>query len=156
VLQYSRNLNKRCGFFDWERFTNHSWRQYAITKLVNDPTVNPAETLRFARHASITSQVPYNRPGEHARSTFQRALAHKPLPVKRAKGGGRKSTKKAAAKSTTKEKIIKKAPPKRRLRSFIRSGAAKVSVELRSSKRIAKRKFKANQRWETVMDASCE
>jgi hypothetical protein len=68
--------------------------------------MNPAEMLQGARHASVTSHAPYNRPGESSQLTFQRALAHNPLPVKRIKGGGRKSAKNRGAKSTRKEIVI--------------------------------------------------
>jgi hypothetical protein len=61
----------RIGLTDWEKYTNHCSRQYGISRVVNNPNSNPVETMCFARHASITSQLPYNRPRGEANAAFQ-------------------------------------------------------------------------------------
>jgi uncharacterized short protein YbdD (DUF466 family) len=73
-FQFSKLFNKLIGLPDWEKYTNHCWRQYGISRVVNNPNSNPAETRRFARHASITSQLPYNRPHGEANAAFQTAI----------------------------------------------------------------------------------
>ena len=50
---FCKDLAKNCRVTDWEKCTNHSFRQFCILKLHSLPGVSMAESMALARHNSV-------------------------------------------------------------------------------------------------------
>lgn len=70
-----KNFCKAAGIVKWDSKTPHCLRQYFITKMANDPTLNPHEIAKLARHKSVTSQEAYVRRNRTAQVNCAIALA---------------------------------------------------------------------------------
>jgi hypothetical protein len=74
ISNFCKVLNKRIGMKEWEKYTNHCWRSWMVTRLANNAAVSSQESLSFARHNNATSQLPYVRRGENSSYNFQKAI----------------------------------------------------------------------------------
>ena len=74
IAGYLRELAKKAGIPHWEKVGNHDSRQGAIDRLANDPSVNPVETQKAARHKSLNAQNAYIRATEESDFARQAAL----------------------------------------------------------------------------------
>ena len=74
IGNFAKVLNKRCRIPNFQKFTNHCWRTWMITRLANCASVNDNESMSYSRHSSATSQLPYVRRGENSSVAFQKAL----------------------------------------------------------------------------------
>lgn len=54
-----KSFAKYAGIVEWNRKTPHCLRQYFITKMANDPSLNLHEIAKLARHKSVSSQEAY-------------------------------------------------------------------------------------------------
>lgn len=75
------NLAKAAGIKEWRKKTPHTLRQYFITTLANNPSVNAAETARLARHEDLSSQNAYIRTNDKSHAAAFNALSTVPTQV---------------------------------------------------------------------------
>jgi len=73
-----QSLAKLAGIEQWQMKTNHTVRQNVITKLVNNPTVNPIEIKNLARHVHTETQHKYNRQTMKSEANMAAAIDIKP------------------------------------------------------------------------------
>jgi hypothetical protein len=148
LFQFSKLFNKLIGLTDWEKYTNHCWRQYGISRAVNNPNSNPAETMRFARHASITSQLPYNRPRGDANAAFQTAinpsfsgakLATRSRRVFSTGGKKNKKTPVQSKKPLVKASVLRSKTPVKSKKPLVKAPVLRSKTPLKKSVRIAAR-----------------
>ena len=83
ISRFAKRLNMKCQLPDFERYGNHDWRVFMVTKLANNPTVSPVDQMSFSRHKNMDSAKPYMRPAGNSQATFQRALHPEAIPSAR-------------------------------------------------------------------------
>ncbi len=103
---------------DGHLFRNHSWREWGLGSIANDPNVSMAERMCFTRHSNPSSHIAYIRAGHNSNFAFQKAVSRAPMPKKKeiiqknsAVTKISKATKKAAAAGQMRTKVICKFDP---------------------------------------------
>ena len=43
INKFSKTINRLCGIPEWDKYGNHDWRAFLLTKLANDPSVSVTE-----------------------------------------------------------------------------------------------------------------
>lgn len=139
ITKFAKRLNKKCGMEHYEKYSNHDWRVFMVTKLANNPTVSPVDQMSFSRHKHMESAKPYMRPAGNANGDFQRALHPAPLPSARCARRMKREADSLGGKSKRARKSV--------------GGSTKVQAEksakstatnpVRVSKRISERKKRA-------------
>ena len=71
-----KDFCEAAGIQDYHKKTPHTLRQYFITCLANNPSVNDVEVAKLARHRSITSQQAYIRRSQTSHVAAVQALAN--------------------------------------------------------------------------------
>lgn len=130
-------LAKLAGIKNWEKFKNHSWRSYAITKMNSSGKVTLTESMGAARHLSSNTHAKYIRNSggtELARLQVLAGVAY--IDVDLTDGKQKPSEKRK--KPVTKKKAVKK--PVAAVRKSARNAKAVKGKASLKKKAVVKRK----------------
>ena len=76
IRQYHKDAAKRLGIDEDSFRGGHAWRSFAITTMVNDPSVSNAESMLASRHKSMSAQLPYQLTDIISEGNRMKSLLH--------------------------------------------------------------------------------
>ena len=74
ITQFSKTVNDIIGIDNPERYANHDWRSFFISKIANNAQALPKQQLDFSRHADLKAAIPYMSRHSDGEATFQRTM----------------------------------------------------------------------------------